>query len=1030
MSSQSRRLASVLLAWLLALGTGLAGATVAHAEDDAGIGEPSVSVSQPPAKAAAEVGDQVEPSGPAEDETSESAAGVGGADAEPSAEGRSDASGQPTEEPTPGELSRLGDDQVAGEMASAEEGSAEEGDEPTGVPVGIVTHPQTQTIEAGEPVTFTAAATGTPTPSVQWQRSTDAGTTWVDLRGATSTSYPISKTSEAQTNYRFRAVFTNSASPDGVPTQAATLTVTPRENLRQHCGASYGTGEASNGVPFCFRGPEKVAVGQDIVIEGLGGYLATDDTTGSVINFFLDAEYSGDPNTVFSKQTFTNPATGATISDRRTHAIVQADGDGTWTATVKWPTVANVSPTSDGSGSYTEAELAAKFGPGTTHSIRMLTGSLLASPPDRHRGSSLYFTIVASLDDETGVSEPVYEHYTFTSPVAGDAAVAWVPKHVESGSSFPLTGTGWLTKDSQWGSTIAVRLLDQDGSAYQRPAGERPMVDDPTVWQVVQAGEAGDLAATIQMPAGLKGGDHLAVDLTTTDDGTALGDVARHWTSTPLTIDGTPYLPSGSGEATCTAGPSEYSYELAPGVAVPAANIGGTIRLRGEGWCNLVGGGSLIAVKINAGGYQHLPDVTAAHYDSNLGREIGESPASISRTNKTIWYVIEADKHGAFDVQIPLPTRTNSVPAFGEGAYALQLLTRTISADPYYAGSRPDPTRTVQTAEFTVVAEGVPLDGVEPGKPTAVPQPLHAADDLTDAARGGVLVDQRKTRWVVTVPAAAPGDWVYLNVFDGNSPRFPWNSEWFGVDAAQKVTLPLAGATLPAGTNKLSVQDRDGRLLGWARVTVEAPDTDDDTGTTTTRPITTVRFTSVSTLVGQPKPDATPAQPVAAYQDLDEANAGEATAVESDGKLTVTIGSVPGGHWVYLYLYTETGRVAGIGWVQVGTDHTITVEIGKLPDGIHKLALVGATGRLLGWVTANGPAPLPAGEPAAESVGDPVEIQTAQSGPTNPEAGGAAPIAAGGDGTWTLILIGLAFLVLAGSAAGVITLQSPVRTRA
>ncbi|MGC3953197.1 MAG: hypothetical protein QM804_02905 [Propionicimonas sp.] len=893
---------------------------------------------------------------------------------------------------------------------------------PTGnLPVTITTHPLSRTVEAGASVTFTAAAAGAPQPTVQWQRSVDAGASWVDLRGATSPSYTADMVTMALNGARYRAVFSNAGSPDGVATNAATLTVSPRGNLREQCGASYGPGAANSGIEFCFRGPEKVVFGQPIVIEGVGGYLATDNRTGSVVNFFLDAEFSGDPNTVYAKKLFTNPATGQQISDRRTHAIVQADAQGRWRVEIPWPTVQTVSTTSDGKGNYTQAALDAKFAPGTTHSLRMLTGSLMNNPPDRQRGASLYFTVVESLDDEVGVTQPLYEHQTFASPVAGDRAVAWLQQQVNSGQSIALTGTGWLTKDKQWGSVVTVRLLDENGDYYRRAqAGS-----DPTVWQVVRASEAGDLDVKLPLPAQARGGDFVAVELTTSDDGTALGDVARRWVSKPVVIDNSPYVAGPAEGATCTAAPGKASYQLAPGMKSPAANVGGTIRLTGKDWCNLVGGGSLIAIKLNDGAYSRLAGQTAPLFDANLGAEVGECPAGICVSNKTIWYVIEADEHGSFDVQIPLPTRKNSSPAFGEGAYTLRIMTRTVAADPYYQGARLDPSRTMKTPEFTVVAEGESLDDVKPGRPSAAPDPLHATDDLTKAVRGGVKVDQQAKRWVVTVPNAEPGDWVYLNVYDGASPRFPW-STWFEVDAKHQVIAPLAGASLPAGKNKLSVQDRNGAPLGWTTVTVAGSGSDD-----TVRPITRISRMPGVVKVGQPKPDSTPKQPVAGYADLTEANVGKATGVESDGKLTVTLPAVKGGHWVYPFLYTESGRVIGTDWVQVGTDHTITVAIGKLPNGVHKLALVTAKGELAGWVTASGPAALTGDEPPATDPGTGAGAPAdAPAPPVAAEpAPPAAPAAPAGDSSGTLILFGLAFLVLAGSAAGVIALRTPVQPR-
>jgi Fibronectin type III domain len=60
----------------------------------------------------------------------------------------------------------------------------------------------------GTLVTFTAAASGIPAPVVQWQVSTDGGTTFTDIAGATNPTL-IFIARESQNGYRYRAVFTN-----------------------------------------------------------------------------------------------------------------------------------------------------------------------------------------------------------------------------------------------------------------------------------------------------------------------------------------------------------------------------------------------------------------------------------------------------------------------------------------------------------------------------------------------------------------------------------------------------------------------------------------------------------------------------------------------------------------------------------------------------------------------------------------------------------------------------------------------------
>jgi hypothetical protein len=87
----------------------------------------------------------------------------------------------------------------------------------------VTANPVSQSVSAGQSVTFTAAANGNPTPTVQWQVSTDGGATYTNIAGATGTSLTLSSVAASQNGYRYRAVFTNSLG--FTITAAAVLTV-------------------------------------------------------------------------------------------------------------------------------------------------------------------------------------------------------------------------------------------------------------------------------------------------------------------------------------------------------------------------------------------------------------------------------------------------------------------------------------------------------------------------------------------------------------------------------------------------------------------------------------------------------------------------------------------------------------------------------------------------------------------------------------------------------------------------------------
>jgi hypothetical protein len=88
----------------------------------------------------------------------------------------------------------------------------------------IAIQPTSQNVAETTSATFGAVANGTPTPGVQWQQSTDGGSTWSDIAGATSIIYTISNVPLSDNGLEFRAVFTNAVG--SATTNAATLTVT------------------------------------------------------------------------------------------------------------------------------------------------------------------------------------------------------------------------------------------------------------------------------------------------------------------------------------------------------------------------------------------------------------------------------------------------------------------------------------------------------------------------------------------------------------------------------------------------------------------------------------------------------------------------------------------------------------------------------------------------------------------------------------------------------------------------------------
>ncbi|WP_337004271.1 MULTISPECIES: LPXTG cell wall anchor domain-containing protein [unclassified Microbacterium] len=88
----------------------------------------------------------------------------------------------------------------------------------------VLTNPVDQTVNAGDPATFTVAAESPLTPlTVQWQSSRDGGATWTDIPFATSPTYVVTAARTVDDGTRFRAVFTVPGATRA--TEAALLTV-------------------------------------------------------------------------------------------------------------------------------------------------------------------------------------------------------------------------------------------------------------------------------------------------------------------------------------------------------------------------------------------------------------------------------------------------------------------------------------------------------------------------------------------------------------------------------------------------------------------------------------------------------------------------------------------------------------------------------------------------------------------------------------------------------------------------------------
>ncbi len=102
------------------------------------------------------------------------------------------------------------------------------------------TQPADKTVSAGANATFTVAVTGTPTPTLQWQKSTDNGATWNDIASETGSSLTLNNVAAGDDASLYHCVAKNAANPSGVTSSSAKLTVTYPKLTVSPTSASFG----------------------------------------------------------------------------------------------------------------------------------------------------------------------------------------------------------------------------------------------------------------------------------------------------------------------------------------------------------------------------------------------------------------------------------------------------------------------------------------------------------------------------------------------------------------------------------------------------------------------------------------------------------------------------------------------------------------------------------------------------------------------------------------------------------------------
>ncbi len=333
-----------------------------------------------------------------------------------------------------------------------------------GVGPAITTQPASQTVCAGDNVTFTVvSATAT---AFQWQVSTDGGSTWNNIGGATTASYTITGVTAGLNGNQYRAVAstqcgsTNSAAATLTVNSSPVITAQPQDasvctggnntfsvtvsgsglsyqwQLSTDGGGTYNNIPGATSPTYTVTGATAGMSGNRYRVIVTGSCAPTTATsTGAILTVVTSLSITAQPadvtTCVGSNASFTVAATGSNISYQWQ---VSTDGGATWNnvagATAATYTITGV--TAGLNGNRYRANLTSPCGNGTSTSGLLTVNTLpaITSQPQNVNicaGSAATFSVTA-----TGAG------ITYQWQLSTDGGATWNNIPGETASSYTI----------------------------------------------------------------------------------------------------------------------------------------------------------------------------------------------------------------------------------------------------------------------------------------------------------------------------------------------------------------------------------------------------------------------------------------------------------------------------------------------------------------------------------------------------------------------------------------------------------------
>jgi large repetitive protein len=422
----------------------------------------------------------------------------------------------------------------------------------------VTTNPVDQSVGPGTSVSFNAAASGVPTPTVQWQRSTDGGVSFTNIAGATSTTYTFTAAAGDNGN-QYRAVFTNVV---GTATStAATLTVGSAPAFTSADNTTFVVGQAGSftitttGVPSATLSRTGVAFPAWLTLtdngDGTGSLTGTPPAgSGGSYQFTLKAAngFGTAASQIFTL--FVDQSPVITSVDHATFTAGQANTFAV-TTTAGFPTTTTLTKT----GALPAGVSFTDNGDGT---------ATIAGTPAAGTGGSYPITITATASG--GLAAPATQSFTLTvlaPPVITSADHATFS--VGNAGTFTVTTTAGnpaATTLSKTGSLPAGVAFTDNGDGTATIAGT-PAAGTGGVYPITITASNGvgtdatqSFTLTVNQPPTITSADHATFTL-----GTAAAFTVTTSSGQPasITITKTGSLPPGmtftdNGDGTATLG--------------------------------------------------------------------------------------------------------------------------------------------------------------------------------------------------------------------------------------------------------------------------------------------------------------------------------------------------------------------------------------------------------------------------------------------------------------------------------------------